>query len=152
MYPTDTPKDLISKLLVVDPAQRITVQEALTHDFFQILVSYFLPHVQRPLLPLVCQAPCCCCCHCLPLIIHSLSGLSSSISSSSKMEAHTCSTLTHEYCLSDFVSCESSVCVFPSKLLVGSTVLGPWSLVFSIFSRYSNSFARQAFGSLFLYF
>ncbi|XP_069173980.1 phosphorylase b kinase gamma catalytic chain, skeletal muscle/heart isoform isoform X4 [Procambarus clarkii] len=34
---TDTPKDLISKLLVVDPAKRITVQEALTHDFFQIL-------------------------------------------------------------------------------------------------------------------
>ncbi|KAK8405037.1 hypothetical protein O3P69_001545 [Scylla paramamosain] len=34
---TDTPKDLISKLLVVEPAQRISVQEALTHDFFQIL-------------------------------------------------------------------------------------------------------------------
>lgn len=34
----DAPKDLISKLLVVDPAKRITVQEALTHDFFQILV------------------------------------------------------------------------------------------------------------------
>lgn len=34
---TDAPKDLISKLLVLDPARRITVQEALTHDFFQIL-------------------------------------------------------------------------------------------------------------------
>ncbi|XP_071547467.1 phosphorylase b kinase gamma catalytic chain, skeletal muscle/heart isoform isoform X3 [Panulirus ornatus] len=34
---TDAPKDLISKLLVVDPAKRITVQEALSHDFFQIL-------------------------------------------------------------------------------------------------------------------
>lgn len=34
---TDTPKDLISKLLVVDPSKRITVQEALAHDFFQIL-------------------------------------------------------------------------------------------------------------------
>ncbi|XP_069954085.1 phosphorylase b kinase gamma catalytic chain, skeletal muscle/heart isoform isoform X2 [Cherax quadricarinatus] len=36
---TDAPKDLISKLLVLDPARRITVQEALTHDFFQILPS-----------------------------------------------------------------------------------------------------------------
>lgn len=36
---TDTPKDLISKLLVVDPSKRITVQEALAHDFFQILPS-----------------------------------------------------------------------------------------------------------------
>ncbi|XP_042204331.1 phosphorylase b kinase gamma catalytic chain, skeletal muscle/heart isoform-like isoform X3 [Homarus americanus] len=34
---TDAPKDLISRLLVVDPGKRITVQEALTHDFFQIL-------------------------------------------------------------------------------------------------------------------
>ncbi|XP_066954875.1 phosphorylase b kinase gamma catalytic chain, liver/testis isoform isoform X3 [Macrobrachium rosenbergii] len=34
---TDSPKDLISKLLVVDPAKRITVQQALNHDFFQIL-------------------------------------------------------------------------------------------------------------------
>ncbi|XP_069991346.1 phosphorylase b kinase gamma catalytic chain, skeletal muscle/heart isoform isoform X3 [Penaeus vannamei] len=34
---TDTPKDLISKLLVVEPSKRITVQEALAHDFFQIL-------------------------------------------------------------------------------------------------------------------
>ncbi|XP_069991340.1 phosphorylase b kinase gamma catalytic chain, skeletal muscle/heart isoform isoform X1 [Penaeus vannamei] len=36
---TDTPKDLISKLLVVEPSKRITVQEALAHDFFQILPS-----------------------------------------------------------------------------------------------------------------
>ena len=35
----DTPKDLISKLLVVDPAKRFTVQQALNHDFFQVLVS-----------------------------------------------------------------------------------------------------------------
>ncbi|XP_050689062.1 phosphorylase b kinase gamma catalytic chain, skeletal muscle/heart isoform-like isoform X1 [Eriocheir sinensis] len=34
---TDSPKDLISKLLVVDPSRRITVQQALTHDFFQIM-------------------------------------------------------------------------------------------------------------------
>ncbi|XP_063590979.1 phosphorylase b kinase gamma catalytic chain, skeletal muscle/heart isoform-like isoform X3 [Penaeus indicus] len=34
---TDAPKDLISKLLVVEPSKRITVQEALAHDFFQIL-------------------------------------------------------------------------------------------------------------------
>ncbi|KAK7020758.1 Phosphorylase b kinase gamma catalytic chain, skeletal muscle/heart isoform, partial [Halocaridina rubra] len=34
---TDSPKDLISKLLVVDPVKRINVQEALNHDFFQIL-------------------------------------------------------------------------------------------------------------------
>ncbi|XP_063590977.1 phosphorylase b kinase gamma catalytic chain, skeletal muscle/heart isoform-like isoform X1 [Penaeus indicus] len=36
---TDAPKDLISKLLVVEPSKRITVQEALAHDFFQILPS-----------------------------------------------------------------------------------------------------------------
>jgi phosphorylase kinase gamma subunit len=34
---TDTPKDLIRKLLVVEPSQRITVDEALRHDFFQIM-------------------------------------------------------------------------------------------------------------------
>lgn len=32
---TDTPKDLISKLLVVDPKLRLTAQEALEHPFFQ---------------------------------------------------------------------------------------------------------------------
>ncbi|XP_042871538.1 phosphorylase b kinase gamma catalytic chain, skeletal muscle/heart isoform-like isoform X1 [Penaeus japonicus] len=36
---TDAPKDLISKLLVVDPSKRINVQEALAHDFFQIMPS-----------------------------------------------------------------------------------------------------------------
>ncbi|KAG0722416.1 Phosphorylase b kinase gamma catalytic chain, liver/testis isoform [Chionoecetes opilio] len=40
---TDTPKDLISKLLVVDPARRVTVQQALTHDFFQILLGTHEP-------------------------------------------------------------------------------------------------------------
>lgn len=34
---TETPKDLISKLLVVDPSKRITIKEALHHEFFQIL-------------------------------------------------------------------------------------------------------------------
>jgi len=33
---TDTPKDLIRKLLVVDPNQRLSVDEALKHEFFQI--------------------------------------------------------------------------------------------------------------------
>ncbi len=36
----DAPKDLISKLLVVDPKRRFTVDEALKHEFFQVLVSY----------------------------------------------------------------------------------------------------------------
>ncbi|XP_047493494.1 phosphorylase b kinase gamma catalytic chain, skeletal muscle/heart isoform-like [Penaeus chinensis] len=36
---SDAPKDLISKLLVVEPSKRITVTEALAHDFFQILPS-----------------------------------------------------------------------------------------------------------------
>ncbi|RXG70114.1 Phosphorylase b kinase gamma catalytic chain, skeletal muscle/heart isoform [Armadillidium vulgare] len=44
---TDTPKDLISKLLVTDPSKRITVKEALKHEFFQILPgrcpSYSVP-------------------------------------------------------------------------------------------------------------
>ncbi|KAK4304069.1 hypothetical protein Pmani_023966 [Petrolisthes manimaculis] len=44
---TDTPKDLISKLLVVDPTKRITVQEALTHDFFQIMDGYSQPGSAR---------------------------------------------------------------------------------------------------------
>ncbi|EFX65772.1 phosphorylase b kinase gamma catalytic chain, skeletal muscle/heart isoform-like isoform X2 [Daphnia pulex] len=34
---TDAPKDLISKLLVVDPKRRLTVDEALKHEFFQVL-------------------------------------------------------------------------------------------------------------------
>uniref|UniRef100_A0A2P2IDH6 phosphorylase kinase n=1 Tax=Hirondellea gigas TaxID=1518452 RepID=A0A2P2IDH6_9CRUS len=41
---TDTPKDLISKLLVVDPQKRITVTEVMQHPFFQtVKVS-----VERP--------------------------------------------------------------------------------------------------------
>jgi len=39
---TDSPKDLISKLLVVDPKRRFTVEDALNHEFFQILVSFVL--------------------------------------------------------------------------------------------------------------
>jgi len=34
---TDSPKDLISKLLTVEPKKRFTVDEALQHEFFQIL-------------------------------------------------------------------------------------------------------------------
>ncbi|KAK7871745.1 hypothetical protein R5R35_014017 [Gryllus longicercus] len=34
---TEPPKDLIRKLLVVDPKQRITIKEALEHPFFQVL-------------------------------------------------------------------------------------------------------------------
>ncbi|XP_046656521.1 phosphorylase b kinase gamma catalytic chain, skeletal muscle/heart isoform-like isoform X2 [Daphnia pulicaria] len=34
---TEAPKDLISKLLVVDPKRRLTVDEALKHEFFQVL-------------------------------------------------------------------------------------------------------------------
>ncbi|CAG7822898.1 unnamed protein product [Allacma fusca] len=33
---TETPKDLIRKLLVVDPEKRLTVTEALRHEFFQV--------------------------------------------------------------------------------------------------------------------
>lgn len=42
LYYVDVPKDLISKLLVVDPKRRLTVDEALKHEFFQVLVSYML--------------------------------------------------------------------------------------------------------------
>ncbi|XP_046385032.1 phosphorylase b kinase gamma catalytic chain, skeletal muscle/heart isoform isoform X1 [Ischnura elegans] len=35
---TEAPKDLIRKLLVVDPRQRISVADALTHPFFQIML------------------------------------------------------------------------------------------------------------------
>ncbi|KAF4528154.1 hypothetical protein B566_EDAN016798 [Ephemera danica] len=34
---TENPKDLIRKLLVVDPRRRLTVQEALDHPFFQVM-------------------------------------------------------------------------------------------------------------------
>ena len=40
-FAIDTPKDLISKLLIVDPKKRYTVDDALNHEFFQILVSGF---------------------------------------------------------------------------------------------------------------
>lgn len=36
---TDAPKDLISKLLVVDPKKRYSVDDALNHEFFQVLRS-----------------------------------------------------------------------------------------------------------------
>ncbi|GLH09887.1 Putative glycogen synthase kinase-3 homolog [Gryllus bimaculatus] len=35
---TEPPKDLIRRLLVVDPKQRITIKEALEHPFFQVLL------------------------------------------------------------------------------------------------------------------
>lgn len=35
----DAPKDLIRKLLVVDPKQRISIKDALSHPFFQAVVS-----------------------------------------------------------------------------------------------------------------
>uniref|UniRef100_A0A1B6M6C1 phosphorylase kinase n=1 Tax=Graphocephala atropunctata TaxID=36148 RepID=A0A1B6M6C1_9HEMI len=35
---TEEPKDLIRKLLVVDPAERLTVREALQHPFFQLVL------------------------------------------------------------------------------------------------------------------
>lgn len=35
---TEEPKDLIRKLLVVDPAERLTVKAALAHPFFQIML------------------------------------------------------------------------------------------------------------------
>lgn len=37
---SEPPKDLIRKLLVVDPKKRITIEEALNHPFFQLLVSF----------------------------------------------------------------------------------------------------------------
>lgn len=39
---SEPPKDLIRKLLVVEPEKRITIQEALNHSFFQVMVSYIL--------------------------------------------------------------------------------------------------------------
>jgi serine/threonine protein kinase len=41
----EPPKDLIRKLLVVDPKKRITIKEALEHPFFQMMVR-FSPIVQ----------------------------------------------------------------------------------------------------------
>lgn len=37
---TDAPKDLIRRLLVVDPARRITVREALQHPFFHRVTDF----------------------------------------------------------------------------------------------------------------
>lgn len=37
---TEAPKDLIRKLLVVDPKKRISIDEALEHPFFHIMVLY----------------------------------------------------------------------------------------------------------------
>jgi serine/threonine protein kinase len=34
----EPPKDLIRRLLVVDPKKRITIKEALEHPFFQTMV------------------------------------------------------------------------------------------------------------------
>lgn len=35
---SEQPKDLIRRLLVVDPKQRLTATEALRHPFFQLMV------------------------------------------------------------------------------------------------------------------
>ena len=43
---SDAPKDLISKLLVVDPKRRLTVDEALKHEFFQVMVSRERPLIE----------------------------------------------------------------------------------------------------------
>lgn len=39
LFLVESPKDLIRKLLVVEASQRITVTEALHHEFFQVVVS-----------------------------------------------------------------------------------------------------------------
>lgn len=39
LFFSDAPKDLISKLLVVDPAKRISIKDALEHPFFHTVVS-----------------------------------------------------------------------------------------------------------------
>lgn len=36
---SELPKDLIRRLLVVDPLKRITIEEALNHPFFQTVVK-----------------------------------------------------------------------------------------------------------------
>lgn len=36
---SEAPKDLIRRLLVVDPVKRITIDEALNHSFFQTVVG-----------------------------------------------------------------------------------------------------------------
>lgn len=41
-YFAEAPKDLIRKLLVVDPRKRISIKEALEHSFFHTVVSIFL--------------------------------------------------------------------------------------------------------------
>lgn len=46
-FPTEDPKDLIRKCLVVDPAQRITVKEVLRHPFFNQMVSVGLLQISR---------------------------------------------------------------------------------------------------------
>lgn len=44
---SDTPKDLISKLLVVDPKKRINITEALKHPFFQIVAYERKPFIGK---------------------------------------------------------------------------------------------------------
>lgn len=39
MYILEAPKDLIRKLLVVDPKRRISIKDALEHSFFHTVVS-----------------------------------------------------------------------------------------------------------------
>lgn len=41
----EAPKDLIRKLLVVDPKKRISIKEALDHCFFHTVVSILILYV-----------------------------------------------------------------------------------------------------------
>ncbi|CAG0921064.1 unnamed protein product [Notodromas monacha] len=47
---TDSPKDLIQKILITEPAKRITIDEALDHEFFQILpqAPWHAPYSMHP--------------------------------------------------------------------------------------------------------
>ena len=38
---SEAPKDLIRKLLVIDPRKRISIKEALEHTFFHTVVNIF---------------------------------------------------------------------------------------------------------------
>jgi serine/threonine protein kinase len=57
----EPPKDLIRKLLVVDPKKRITIKEALEHPFFQMMVRI-----------ITSSALLCCCGSPVHHIIHSV--------------------------------------------------------------------------------
>jgi serine/threonine protein kinase len=55
---TDGPKDLIQKILVTEPEERLTIDEALSHDFFQIIVSSVLDFLSSHF-PLITFSPAC---------------------------------------------------------------------------------------------